>query len=72
MRQLLTGRIISITSCRASPFLARDSGLGFYRDRLGHEVRWRNDELGHAGLGLPDTDTEIVLTTRLGAWCRLD
>ncbi|MFG6194346.1 VOC family protein [Nonomuraea sp. JJY05] len=43
-----------------------DSGLGFYRDRLGHELLWRNDELGQAGLGLPDTDTEIVLTTRLG------
>ncbi|TDD12534.1 bleomycin resistance protein [Nonomuraea deserti] len=43
-----------------------DSGLDFYRDRLGHELLWRNDELGQAGLGLPDTDTEIVLTTRLG------
>ncbi|MEV5889092.1 VOC family protein [Nonomuraea fuscirosea] len=48
-----------------------DSGLRFYRDRLGHELLWRNDELGQAGLGLPDTDTEMVLTTRPGlvpAW----
>jgi predicted enzyme related to lactoylglutathione lyase len=48
-----------------------DSGLRFYRDRLGHELLWRNDELGQAGLGLPESDAEIVLTTRLGlapAW----
>lgn len=42
-----------------------DSGLRFYRDRLGHELLWRNDELGQAGLALPDSDTEIVLSTRL-------
>jgi len=41
-----------------------DAGLGFYRDRLGHELRWRNDEMGQAGLGLPGGDSEIVLTTR--------
>ncbi|PRX70610.1 putative enzyme related to lactoylglutathione lyase [Nonomuraea fuscirosea] len=48
-----------------------DSGLRFYRDRLGHQLLWRDDELGQAGLGLPDTDTEMVLTTRPGlvpAW----
>ena len=42
-----------------------DAGLRFYRDRLGHELRWRNDELGQAGLGLPGSDTELVLTTQL-------
>ena len=42
-----------------------DSGLRFYRDGLGHELRWRNNELGQAGLALPDSDTEIVLATRL-------
>ena len=41
-----------------------DSGLQFYRDSLGHELVWRNDELGQAGLRLPDSDTEIVLSTR--------
>lgn len=41
-----------------------DSGLRFYRDSLGHELLWRNDDVGQAGLGLPDSDTEIVLTTR--------
>ena len=42
-----------------------DSGLRFYRDVLGHELRWRHDGLGQAGLALPDSDTEIVLSTRL-------
>jgi predicted enzyme related to lactoylglutathione lyase len=42
-----------------------DSGLAFYRDRLGHVLLWRSDALGQAGLQLPESDTEIVLTTRL-------
>ncbi len=42
-----------------------DAGLSFYRDRLGHQLRWRNEEIGAAGLALPGSDTEIVLTTRL-------
>ncbi|TCO40557.1 putative enzyme related to lactoylglutathione lyase [Kribbella antiqua] len=42
-----------------------DSGLEFYRDRLGHEVVWRSDTIGQAGLRLPDSDTEIVLSTEL-------
>jgi predicted enzyme related to lactoylglutathione lyase len=41
-----------------------DAGLRFYRDSLGHELRWRNDEVGEAGLALPGSDTEIVLTMR--------
>ena len=41
-----------------------DAGLRFYQDSLGHELRWRNDQVGQAGLGLPGSDTEIVLTTR--------
>jgi predicted enzyme related to lactoylglutathione lyase len=44
------------------PDLAR--GLQFYRDVLGHELLWRNDDLGQAALRMPDTDTEIVLSTR--------
>lgn len=43
-----------------------DAGLAFYGDRLGHRPRWRNDELGQAGLTLPDSDTEIVVSTGLG------
>ncbi|MFC8796667.1 VOC family protein [Promicromonospora sp. NPDC057138] len=41
-----------------------DSGLAFYRDRLGHQLLWRNDAVGQAGLALPDGDSELVLTTR--------
>ncbi len=43
-----------------------DAGLAFYRDQLGHAVRWRDDAQGAAGLALPDTSTELVLTTRFG------
>src|SRR5215467_14811027 len=42
-----------------------DSGLRFYRDALGHELRWRNDEIGQAALALPDSDTELILSTEL-------
>lgn len=42
-----------------------DDGLRFYRDQLGHELLWRNDELGQVGLGLPESDTEIVLVGRM-------
>jgi predicted enzyme related to lactoylglutathione lyase len=40
-----------------------DAGLRFYVDVLGHKLNWRNDALGQAAVGLPDADTEIVLTT---------
>jgi catechol 2,3-dioxygenase-like lactoylglutathione lyase family enzyme len=42
-----------------------EQGLEFYRDGLGHEVVWRNDAIGQAGLRLPESDTEIVLATEL-------
>jgi len=38
-----------------------DEALAFYRDRLGHELVWRGDQV--MGLRLPDTDAEIVLHT---------
>ncbi|WP_108250754.1 VOC family protein [Planctomonas deserti] len=41
-----------------------DAGLRFYCDALGQELLWRNDEVGQAGLALPGSDTELVLTTR--------
>ena len=44
-----------------------DQGLRFYRDQLNHELVWRNDALGQAGLRLPDGDTELVLSTELGS-----
>jgi predicted enzyme related to lactoylglutathione lyase len=40
-----------------------DAGLRFYAQGLGHPLRWRNDGIGQAGLGLPESDAEIVLTT---------
>ena len=42
-----------------------DSGIDFYAGRLGHPLRWRNDAIGQAAVGLREGDTEIVLTTRL-------
>ncbi len=41
-----------------------DAGLRFYRDALGHPLLWRNDAVGQAGLALPDSGTELVLSTR--------
>ena len=41
-----------------------DTGLRFYRDSLGHQLSWRNDAIGQAGLSMPGSDTEIVLSTR--------
>jgi predicted enzyme related to lactoylglutathione lyase len=40
-----------------------DQGLEFYRDRLGHELVWRNDAVGQAGLRLPESEAELVLST---------
>lgn len=40
-----------------------ESGLRFYADKLGHQLKWQNDHLGQAGLELPDGDSELVLTT---------
>jgi predicted enzyme related to lactoylglutathione lyase len=42
-----------------------DSGLQFYVGQLGHRLLWRNDGIGQAAVALRDSDTEIVLTTRL-------
>jgi predicted enzyme related to lactoylglutathione lyase len=39
-------------------------GLRFYRDVLGHELLWRYDSIGQAGLRLPEAGTELVLSTR--------
>ncbi len=43
-----------------------EEGLRFYRDQLGHQLLWRNDSIGQAGLLLPDSTTEIVLSTEVG------
>jgi predicted enzyme related to lactoylglutathione lyase len=41
-----------------------DRGLVFYRDMLGHQLIWRNEATGQAGLRTPRSDTEVVLTTQ--------
>jgi predicted enzyme related to lactoylglutathione lyase len=41
-----------------------DRGMAFYRNVLGHQLIWRNEAAGQAGLQTPGSDTEIVLTTR--------
>ena len=48
--------------CVQVPVPDLDSGLAFYRDRLGHELVWRSDSA--AGLRLADADTELVLQTQ--------
>ncbi len=40
-----------------------EAGLAFYRDKLGHELRWRNET--SAGLAMPEGDTELVIQTAL-------
>lgn len=40
-----------------------DAGMGFYCDVLGHQLIWRNEASGQAGLSVPGSSTEIVLTT---------
>ena len=42
-----------------------DSGLEFYVGQLGQRLLWRNDGIGQAAVALRESDTEIVLTTRL-------
>ena len=43
-----------------------DAGIRFYVGVLSHQVKWRNDAVGQAGLELPDGDSELVLTTEHG------
>ena len=43
-----------------------DQGLAYYRDKLGHEVIWRNDDLGQVALRLPESSAELVLTIHQG------
>lgn len=40
-----------------------EAGLAFYRDKLGHELRWRSET--SAGLAMPGSDTELVIQTTL-------
>lgn len=41
-----------------------NQGLAFYRDHLGHALIWRTED--SCGLAMPGSDTELVISTRLG------
>ena len=56
--------LLRAVDCITVPVPDLEGGLAFYRDKLGHQLLWRNDELGQAALRLPDSQTELVLTTR--------
>jgi catechol 2,3-dioxygenase-like lactoylglutathione lyase family enzyme len=47
--------------CHSIPVADLDAALAFYRDKLGHELIWRDDSA--AALRLPDSDAELVLHT---------
>jgi predicted enzyme related to lactoylglutathione lyase len=43
-----------------------DAGLRFYRDSLGHELRWRNDQVGQAGLLVTSADRAAAAVEAAG------
>ena len=47
--------------CLQIPVPDLEAGLAFYRDGLGHSLKWRTATA--AGLRLPDSNAEIVLQT---------
>jgi predicted enzyme related to lactoylglutathione lyase len=47
--------------CFSLPVAGLDEALRFYRDSLGHELIWRDDNA--AGLRLPESSAELVLHT---------
>ncbi|MBN1438541.1 MAG: VOC family protein [Anaerolineales bacterium] len=48
--------------CVRLPVPDLESGLSFYRDRLGRQLLWRTED--SAALRLPDSDCELLLFTR--------
>ncbi len=55
--------------CVRMPVTDLEAALVFYRDRLGHELKWRTAT--SAGLRMPDSDAEIVVHTE-GGWTETD
>lgn len=55
--------ILRRVDCVTVPVPDLETGIAFYSGGLGHQLSWRNDEIGQAGLKTPDSATEIVLTT---------
>ncbi len=56
--------LLRAVDCVTVPVPDLDTGLAYYRDALHQPLLWRNDDVGQAAVGLPDGDTELVLTTR--------
>lgn len=50
--------------CVRLPVTDLDAAVTFYRDSLGHEIRWRTPT--SVGLGMPESDAEIVVHTEGG------
>ena len=55
----MNGPVFRRIDCLQIPVPDLEAGLAFYRDHLGHAVRWRSDTA--VGLALPDSESEIVL-----------
>jgi predicted enzyme related to lactoylglutathione lyase len=53
--------LIRKIDCIQIPVPDLEAALAFYRDKLGHELKWRSEN--GAGLRLADSDAEIVLQT---------
>lgn len=60
----MSDSVLRLVDAVTVPVPDLDQGLAFYRDQLGHELLWRNDSVGQAGLRLPESHTELVLSTR--------
>jgi lactoylglutathione lyase len=53
--------LIRKVDCLRIPVPDLESGLTFYRDRLGHQLIWHTATA--AGLRMPETDAELVIHT---------
>ncbi len=62
MTAISDGPLLRAVDAIQIPVPDLDEALAFYRDRLGHEVKWRDES--SAGLRLPGCETELVLETR--------
>lgn len=55
--------------CVRMPVTDLEAAIAFYRDGLGHEIKWRTAT--SAGLRMPESDAEIVVHTE-GGWTETD
>ncbi len=53
--------LIRKVDCIRLPVSDLEDGLKFYRDSLGHRLKWRTESA--AGLQLPESDAELVIHT---------